>query len=116
MLQKLSMEVSTIRSLVEFLKGMVKGIVVTRVNVSVFGTSVSFVLCYVPKFLSGKRESDKDRDMERLGGFGSLGFEESDVVLVRVAMVFDNVGLFEFMSIVMPIFGCVDLACVVVEG
>ncbi|GJS77568.1 hypothetical protein Tco_0727449 [Tanacetum coccineum] len=59
--------------------------------------------------LSGKRESDKDRDMERLGGFGSLGFEESDVVLVRVAMVFDNVGLFEFMSIVMPITVELDL-------
>nr|GEU93173.1 hypothetical protein [Tanacetum cinerariifolium] len=82
------------------LANMVKGIMVTKVNVLVFGTSIPLVPFNVLKFLSGERERDKDRDRE---GLGVKDLRRMMSFLLEWPKFFTTFGLFEFMLIVMPI-------------
>ncbi|GKB35178.1 AP-5 complex subunit beta-1 like protein [Tanacetum coccineum] len=90
------------QSYVLMLANVVKGIVVTKVNVSVFGTAVPLVPFNVPKFLSSER--DKDRE-----GLGVKDLRRVMSFLLEWPQFLTTVGLFEFMSIVMPIAVELDL-------
>ncbi|GKC17349.1 AP-5 complex subunit beta-1 like protein, partial [Tanacetum coccineum] len=80
------------QSYVLMLANVVKGIVVTKVNVSVFGTAVPLVPFNVPKFLSSERDKDRDRDRE---GLGVKDLRRVMSFLLEWPQFFTTVGLFE---------------------